>query len=234
MSGGAADVVFLLEDDTYLHFAFETGYNSTGAMLKCASYDIRLYERDGRIIYSVIIYTADVKTEPEGLSLGTLAYNPGIILMGAYDGTNIFAELEAKINAGQELADIDILNLVLLPLMRHTLPRRELAEKTIKLAQSIPDTTKRNACIAATFAFVKSCLDEADINKLLEVLKMSELATAIGQQIEEQWNERTAGKMKEIAKKLLQRGMSISAIAEDTGLDEATIKELQTELNLAA
>jgi len=31
VSGGAADVVFLLEDDTYLHFAFETGHNSTGA-----------------------------------------------------------------------------------------------------------------------------------------------------------------------------------------------------------
>ena len=78
-------------------------------------------------------------------------------------------ELEAKIKAGQELLDIDILNLVLLPLMKHTLPRRELAEKTIKLAQSIPDTTKRNACIAAAFAFGRAYLDEADAGKLLTV-----------------------------------------------------------------
>jgi len=40
--------------------------------------------------------------------------------------------------------------------------------------------------------------------------------------------------IKDVSRKMLQRGMSISAIAEDTGLDEATIKELQTELNLAA
>jgi len=224
--GGAADVVFLLEDDTYLHFAFETGHNSTGAMLKSAGYDIRLYERDGREIYPVIIYTADVKNKPRGIKIGALTYTPDIILMNEYDGTNIFAELETKIKAGQELQDMDILNLVLLPLMKHTLPRRELAEKTIKLAQSIPDATKRNACIAAAFAFGNAYLDDADTTKLLEVLKMSDLGVLLVR-------DSVINKAKEIAKKMLQRGMSIDAIAEDTGLDETTIKELQAELILA-
>ena len=59
------DVVFLLDDDSYLHFAFVTGHNSKDAMLKSAGYDIRLHERDGRDVYSVIIYTADVKTKPK-------------------------------------------------------------------------------------------------------------------------------------------------------------------------
>ena len=223
VSGGAADVVFLLEDDTYLHFAFETGHNSKRSMLKCASYDIRLYERDEREVYSVIIYTADVKTKPTGLRLGTLAYNPDVILMGEYDGNSIFAELETKIKSGQDLSELDTLNLVLLPLMKHTLSRMTLAEKSIKLAQSIPDIAKRNACIAAAFAFGKAYLDEADSGKLLEVLKMSNLGALL-----------VIDTAKSIAKKMLQRGMSISAIAEDTGLDEATIKELQAELELAA
>lgn len=51
VSGSSADVVFLLENDTYLHFAFETGHNNTNAMLKCAGYDLRLIERDGRKIH---------------------------------------------------------------------------------------------------------------------------------------------------------------------------------------
>ena len=227
VSGGAADVVFLLEDDTYLHFAFETGHNSAGAMLKCASYDIRLYERDGRRIYSVIIYTANVKTKPEELILGTLAYNPDVILMSEYDGNSMFAELETKINTGQELSDIDMLNLVLLPLMKHTLPRRELAENTIKLAQSIPDAGKRNACIAAAFAFGKAYLDEADTDKLLEVLKMTDLLVKV-------MKDGMTEKAIEIAKTMLNDGMGISTVAKYTGLDEAKGRELYTELKSAA
>ena len=103
VTGGAADIVFLLEDDTYLHFAFETGHNSKGAMLKCIGYDTRLYERDGRLVHTVIIYTADVKTKPKGLSIGTLSYDPQVILMVDYDGNAIFKELEAKIKADEEL-----------------------------------------------------------------------------------------------------------------------------------
>jgi len=223
VSGGAADVVFLLDDDSYLHFAFVTGYNSKDAMLKSAGYDIRLHERDGRDVYSVIIYTADVKTKPKGVRIGTLTYNPDIILMSEYDGNSIFAELEAKINAGQELKDIDILNLVFLPLMKHTLPRKELAKKTIMLAQKIPDVSKRNACMAAAFGFARKYVTDAEVNELLEVMQMSELVVML-----------VTNAIKDVARKMLQRGMSISAIAEDTGLDESTIRELQEELNLAA
>jgi hypothetical protein len=58
--------------------------------------------------------------------------------MGEYDGNTIFAELEAKIKAEQDLTDFDMLNLVLLPLMRHTMPRKELAAKSIELAKPYP------------------------------------------------------------------------------------------------
>ena len=72
-----------------------------------------------------------------------------------------------------------MLNLVLLPLMRHTIPRKELAVKSIELAQAIPDTAKRNACIAAAFAFASKYLDDDETNNLLEVLKMTDLATKL-------------------------------------------------------
>jgi hypothetical protein len=223
VTNSLADIVFRLEDDTNLHFAFETGHNSNEAMIKCVKYDIRLHERDKRQVYPVIIYTSDVKSKPPPLKIGALTYAPDVILMNDYDGNTIFAGLEAKINTGQELSELDILNLVLLPLMKHTLPRRELAEKTIKLAQNIRDTQKRNACIAATFAFSKSYLNEFDINKLLEVLNMT---NALAPLLYE--------KAKAIAKNMLSLGMSISDIATCTELDETTIIELQSELHAAA
>jgi len=222
VGGGAADMVFLLADDTYMHFAFETGHNSTDALLKCASYDLRLYERDRRKIRPVVIYTAEVKTKPPGLDIGALSYNPDVILMCDYDGDAIFAALEAKIQSGQELTDIDMLNLVLLPLMHHTLPRKELAADSIKLAQAILDTTKRNACIAAAFAFASKYLNKNEADKLLEVLSMTDLGNMLME-----------NKAIEIAKTMLKDGVGISTVSKYTGLDEATVRQLQTELQVA-
>jgi hypothetical protein len=85
--------------------------------------------------------------------------------MNDYDGNTIFIELEAKIKSDEELKDIDVLNLMLLPIMKHTMPRQELAINTVKLAQTIPDPSKRDACIAAAFAFASKYLDVADLEK---------------------------------------------------------------------
>jgi len=228
VAGGAADVIFLLADNSYLHFAFVTGRKHKSSLQKCASYDLRLYERDGRLIQTVLIYTADVNKKPKGLKIGSLEYNPNIILMGEYDGNTIFAELEAKINSGQELTDVDLLNLVLLPLMKHTMPRRELAENTIRLAQKIPDETKRDACIAATYAFTSKHLNEVDRLKLLEVLRMCDvLERYVDGRIDEKVNE----SKNEIAKNLLRDRFPTDLVVRHTGLNIKLVQRLKNEID---
>ena len=161
-----ADFVFLLEDDSYLHYEFQSQYNK-GDLIRFAGYDLRLYERDERFVHTVIIYSADVMKTPPDLDVGSLRFSPSIILMNNYNGDDIVSELEAKAFSGSELSDTDILNLLFLPLMRNTAPRSELAANTIKIARTIPDTTKRNACIAAAFAFASRYLDRSEAEELL-------------------------------------------------------------------
>ena len=229
VTGGAADVVFLLTDDSYLHFVFQTGHSGTEAMVKCAGYDLRLFERDRRLIHTVVIYTSEVKNKPTGLKIGALAYNPDVILMGDYDGNAIFAELESKINAGDELTDTDMLNLVMLPLMRHTMPRHDLAVKSVALAQTIADTAKKEACIAAAYAFASKYLSGDETEKLLEVLRMTDLgAMLVGDAVIDAVRKNSV----EIAKNALREGIPIRSISQITGLDEATIRRLQAELEL--
>jgi predicted transposase YdaD len=209
-------------------------------LIKFAGYDVRLYERDKRIVNTVIIYTADVKKADTNLNIGSLSYNPNKVMMCDYDGDSIYKEINAKIKAGQELQDIDMLNLIFLPLMKNTVPRGELAVNTVKLAQTIPDTTKRNACVAAAFAFGSKYLKEKEIIKLLEVLKMTDLFTAfIEEAVEEATAKATAkaaaetvaNRNIEIAKKLLKGGLAVTDIAEYTELDKSTVIRLQAELS---
>jgi len=219
VKGGSTDVVFLMEDDSYLHLGFETGKDGDD-IIRHLDYDVRLIQRDGRCVNTIIVYSADVKIAPKGIKSDTLVYNPHVILMIDYDGNAIFAELEAKLKAGEELTNTDILNLIFLPLMRHTIPQRELVEKSITLAQTISNTEKRNACTAAAFAFASKYLDKEYVNKLLEVLKVTDLGTML-----------VEDKAIEIAKSMLKDMVNIAFISRHTGLDEYTVQRLQEELS---
>ena len=180
--------------------------------------------KTGRVKELINPELPDVKVAPPGIKSDTLVYNPHIIFMGNYNGDTIYSELNAKIKAGQELDDKEVLNLIFLPLMKHTIPRKELAAKTIELAQTISDTTKRHTCIAAAYAFAHRYLDEAESKKILEVLRMTDLgAMLVGDALRERDIE--------FAKKLLKRNTPIEIIMEDTGLDEFTIERLQAEMN---
>jgi len=217
-----SDNAFLLEDDSILHYEFSSEYKKE-EMIRYSEYDLRLYRREGRKINTVIIYTSDVKEKPESLDIGTLIFNPYIVLMYNYDGNAIYEDLDKKIKNGQDLTDTDMLNLLFLPLMRNTMPRSELAVNSIKLAKTIPDIQKRDACVAAAFAFVHRYLKENELEKVMEEIKMTTLADML---IEDAVKDKTI----EFAKKLLKRGISITDISEDTGLSESEIEQLQAEM----
>jgi uncharacterized protein YerC len=215
VSDSNTDFIFLLDDDTYLHYEFQTDY-STDDLIRFSIYDMRLYRRDKRKIQTVIIYSSDVSKAAENLDTGSVVFSPTNIMLYEYDGDTIYAELETKLKSGQELTDTDMLNLMFLPLMRNSVPKKELAKKSVELAQTIPDKNKRDACIASAVAFMSKYLNENEISSILEVLKMTDIMTRI-----------ITDEMIAVAKKLLKKGLSVSDISESTGLSIDTIEELQ-------
>jgi hypothetical protein len=225
VSDSLMDFVFLLEDDTYLHIEFQSSYNKND-LLRFAKYDIRLYERDGRQVITVIIYTADVKHVNDMVNIGSLIYQPQRVMMGDYDGNAVYAELIKKFESNNDITDEDMLKLIFLPLMKHSIDIGELAAQSVKIAKLIPDTMKRNACVAAAYVLGSKFLNEEGLKKLKEAIKMIDI---ISELITEGEEKRAAV----IAKKMLARGISIDAVAEDTGLEESVVKVLQTELREA-
>jgi hypothetical protein len=216
------DILFLLEDDTILHFEFQTTYSKED-IIRFAKYDLRIYEREGRLVITIIIYVSGVEEADTELRIGSLVYKPEKIMMADYNGNTIYAELDKKIKAGQELTDVDILNLLFLPLMKTNIPRAELAVNSIKMAQSITDKTKRDACIAAAFAFAGRYLNESDINKILEAIKMTDLAVMLLEEGMQKGITRTA-------RNALKKGYTSAEVSDITGLGESEIQQLLTEL----
>jgi len=224
------DQVFLLEDGTYLHLAFETGKHRD-TQIRHLEYDVRLYARDRRKITTVIIYTKDVETAPPSLDIGIVDYSPKAVLMSKYDGDSICADLEAKLKSGHELTEKDILNLTFLPFMRNTLPPVDTVLNIVGMAKTITDESRRNVCIAATCAYANKALSESDMAKILEeVLKVNTLIDmAVRKGVQEGMSKGAETKAKEIARNFLKLGTPVKTVIECTGLDEATVVELKTE-----
>jgi hypothetical protein len=216
----STDFIFSLEDNTYLHFEFQTGYKKAD-LLRFAMYDLRLHERYKRKIQTVIIYSSDVTKTPPNLNTGSLIFAPDIVLMGKYDGNAIYAKLEAKLKAKQDLTDADIINLIFLPLMQTDIPKAELAEKSIKLAKTIPNRKKREACAVSAFAFALEYLNDTEINRILGVLKVTKLDRFFTRVITEREIE--------IAKEMLLDGEPIEKIIKYTKLTVEEIEELQEQ-----
>ena len=251
VSDSSTDFVFLLEDDTYLHMEFQSTHHKKD-MIRFAMYDMRLYERDGRDVNTLIIYTSDVVKADTDLNIGSITYRPNKVMMIDYNGDEIYEDLSEKLRALKELTDVDILKLIFLPLMRSTISRYELAENSVKLAQTIQDATRRNACIASTFAFANKYLNRAELENLKGVLRMTELATMFVEEGIEKgiergiergiWVGRQEGRQEgiwvgrqerdiEVAKDMLKENEPIEKIIRYLRLDESTIIRLKTELD---
>jgi len=180
----------------------------------------------------VVIYAADVKNVSATLDIGSLIYNPGKVMMADYNGNEIYKKLSEKVKAAQELTDVDMLNLIFLPLMSNTIPRNELAVNSVKLAQTIQDTNKRNACLAASFAFASKYLKENELENLEEALNMRNiLAEYIEEGIQEGMQQGRQEREVEIAKNMLKDNEPIEKIVRYVRLDESTIIRLKTNLN---
>ena len=228
-----ADFIYLLDDNKCAHIEFQTTFNKK-VLPRFARYDTLIYERDGREIITIIIYSSDVKKADASLKIGSLTYEPINIMMCDYDGNGIYKELELKLKSKQELTNTDMLNLIFLPLMKNDIARAELAEKTIELAKTIEDETKRKVCEASAVAFADAYLSREEFKKIWEAVRMNgTLAELVNEEVEterrktaKETAEKTAEK---IAENLLKKGYLLEEIAESTGLNIAKVKKLQKQ-----
>jgi len=239
VSEARADFIFLMDDNTYKHFEFQSSYNKKD-LTRFSRYDSLLYDRDGRMIDTFIIYSSDVKKINESLNIGTLKYEPTNIMMYKFDGNAIYADLETKLKEGQELTDIDMLNIIFLPLMKNSILKDELAVKCIELSKTIEDKSKRETCIVSTVVFTSKYLSEIEISRIWEVAKMTDVIGRLIQQevdkevvkkidIAVKKTKKEAEKKKAInmAKKMLAKNKPIDEIIEFTDLTEKEIREIK-------
>lgn len=177
-----------------------------------------------------MIYASNIEKAEDNFNIGSISINVKYVFMKNYDGDNIYREVEQKIKAEKSLEDIDLMNLILLPLMKSKKDRHELIKETIELAKEVNDERNQYFIIAGILTSTDKFIDEEYANVVMSWLKMTKVEKIIEKEREEAVNQAEKDKEIEIAKNLLDV-FSEEMIAKKTGLSIEEVKKLKEEMS---
>ncbi|TCP23755.1 hypothetical protein EV207_12933 [Scopulibacillus darangshiensis] len=179
------DFVFALKDESLLHLEFQTQFH-INELERFKLYDTALYEKKRKLIKTFVIYGSDVNQAEESLDHGSIRYHAKAIYMKDFDGDAIFYNLTNKILNREILTDEDQLKLIFLPLMKTQKKRSDLAAEVVELAKRLKDEEQRFRLMATSIAIGDKYLDDAYINKMMEVLRMTRVFRRIYEEGEQE------------------------------------------------
>lgn len=215
------DYTFLMEDDSFIHFEFQTTHKGIQDLRRFRAYEALLSYQTGKDAVTYVVYSGDIINPINTLETEVSIYRVHTISLANNDVDEMFKTIMAKISIGIKLDKQDIISLAFAPIMGGKLTKEEKILNAIKMTMNI-DKEYRYDIQSILYAFANKFLEGKDLEKVKEELKMTELGKSL---INEGVEEGKKKKAIEIAKEALGMGLEDERIIKLTGLT-------QEELNL--
>ena len=188
------DNLFLLSDGSLAIIDYESSFSREN-FVKYLNYIARVIRRfavrrelkDLKQLKMVVIYTADVERAEERYDLGGLILIVESACLIHLDGSQIYDRLKHKIDAGEKLAEEELMELMILPLtVKGKKRKQETIEKAVTLGKRLPDREGQLKVIAGILTFTDKVIDRAYAKKLEEEMQM----TLVGQMLMDEGYQR--------------------------------------------
>ncbi|OON96719.1 MAG: hypothetical protein ATN36_04950 [Epulopiscium sp. Nele67-Bin005] len=228
------DFVFLMEDDTYIHFEFQTTNKGIKDLVRFNIYDLLLFQKTGKPIKTYVVYSSDIKNPKSEYTYGGgNTYKVTPICMADKNAISVLEHIENKLKKGEPLTDIEQMDLVFAPIMGGGLTKEDVLSKALTMTMEY-DVQKEEEIQAMLYTFALKFLDEGQMDKIKELVKMSPLGKMLiaeGREagLAEGLAEGLLEKAVEVAKTLFKKGMDFEFVQEITGLSSEQLKEIQAQ-----
>lgn len=221
------DYVFLMEDDTYTHFEFQTTDKRITDLVRFNLYDVLLYQQTKKQVYTYVVYSGDIKTPLTSYNNGFSEYKVKAICMADKDAETILNDIECKLVEGKILSDKELLDLVFIPIMGGTLGKEDKIIRAFEISEDYPIDKKRDVqAMLCTFAL--KFLNTSELKQVKEVIRMTDLGRALMEEGMEKGREE--GKI-DIVRELLKDGsFTKEQIEKVTKIPMEKIEELEKDL----
>lgn len=221
------DYVFLMDDDTYTHFEFQTTNKGITDLIRFNLYDSYLYQQEKRQVYTYVIYSGDIRNPLCGYQNGFSKYKVKTICMADKDGDKILKDIEDKLIAGKTLSNQETLDLIFAPIMGGKLSKEDRIVRGIKLSKNYK-MEKWEDVQSVLFVFAHKFLDDDQLSRVKEVLKMTKLGEMLKEDGLKEGMEK--GKIEMVKELLKEKLLSKEQIARASQLPLEKIEEIEQEL----
>ena len=168
------DYTFLMEDETYIHFEFQTTNKGKKDLRRFRAYEALLSLQKEKDVTTYVVYSNNIKKAMSSLETGISKFNVKSIFMSEKNGDLIFEELEKKINNKEKLTKQELVSLAFTPIMGGKLTKAEKIIKSIRIVKS-SDSEYKYDIESMLYAFADKFLQGKDLQKVKEEISMTEL-----------------------------------------------------------
>ena len=208
------DYTFLMEDDSYIHFEFQTTNKGKKDLRRFRAYEALLSLQKEKDVTTYVVYSNNIKKAISTLETGISKFNVKSIFMSEKNGDLIFEELEKKINNKEKLTKQELISLAFTPIMGGKLTKAEKIIKSIRIVKS-SDSEYKYDIESMLYAFADKFLKGKDLQKVKEEISMTELGRMLIEdgrtegriegRIEGRTEGRTEGKIETLIKLLIKK-----------------------------
>ena len=204
------DYTFLMEDDTYIHFEFQTTNKGKKDLRRFRAYEALLSLQKEKDVTTYVVYSNNIKKAMSSLETGISKFNVKSIFMCEKNGDLIFEELEKKINNKEKLTKQELISLAFTPIMGGKLTKVEKIIKSIRIVKS-SDSEYKYDIESMLYAFADKFLQGKDLQRVKEEMSMTELGRMLIEdgrtegRIEGRTEGRTEGKIETLIKLLIKK-----------------------------
>ena len=208
------DYTFLMEDDSYIHFEFQTTNKGKKDLRRFRAYEALLSLQKEKDVTTYVVYSNNIKKAMSSLETGISKFNVKSIFMSEKNGDLIFEELEKKINNKEKLTKQELISLAFTPIMGGKLTKAEKIIKSIRIVKS-SDSEYIYYIESMLYAFADKFLKGKDLQRVKEEISMTELGRMLIEdgrtegriegRIEGRTEGRTEGKIETLIKLLIKK-----------------------------
>ena len=168
------DYTFLMEDDTYIHFEFQTTNKGKSDLRRFRVYEAVLSLQKDKDVTTYVVYSGNIKNAKDTLETGINKYKVKSIFMSDKNGDLIVEELEKKVKNKENITKQELVALTYTPIMGGKLTKAEKIIKSIRIVKSSENEYKYDI-ESMLYAFADKFLSGKDLQKVKEEISMTEL-----------------------------------------------------------
>ena len=163
-----------MEDDSYIHFEFQTTNKGKSDLRRFRVYESVLSLQKDKDVTTYVVYSGNIKNAKDTLETGINKYKVKSIFMSDKNGDLIVEELEKKAKNKESITKQELIALTFTPIMGGKLTKVEKIIKSIRIVKSSNNEYKYDI-ESMLYAFADKFLNGKDLERVKEEISMTEL-----------------------------------------------------------